>query len=131
MLSPETFIVRLSVERVRSSALFNFRRLRGFGLSADGPGESRLRPNAAALGGNLRPRRGCRAFTFERRRGGRRGQLRPGASKREAGGRNRVSDLGHLRRFFVLEIHGFCVPWMLSISKDCSISLSILLYCWT
>ena len=131
MLSPETFIVRLSVERVPSSAAHNFRRLRGFGLSADGPGESRLRQHAAPLCGSQRPRRGCGAFALDRCRSGRQEQLWPGASKREAGGRNRVSDLGHLRRFFVLEIHGFCVPWMLSISKDCSISLSMLLYCWT
>ena len=131
MLSPETFIVRLSVERVQSSAfpqLSSSPRLRPLGRR---PRESRLRQHAAALGGSQRPRRGCGAFALQRRRGRRQEQRWPGASKREAGRRNRVSDLGHLRRFFVLEIHGFCVPWRLSISKDCSISLSMLLYCWT
>ena len=65
------------------------------------PRESRLRWNAAALGGSLRPRRGCRAFALQRRRGRRQEQRWPGASKWwEAGRRNRVSDLGHLNKFW-------------------------------
>ena len=46
------------------------------------PGEkSRLRSDAAALRGNLRPRRGSGVFARERRRGGRHGQRWPGATK--------------------------------------------------
>ena len=41
-------------------------------------GKSRLRRNAAAQGGALRPRRGCGAFALQRRRGGRQGERRPG-----------------------------------------------------
>ena len=99
MLSPETFIVRLSVEPVELSfvQLSSSPRLRPLGRR---PRESRLRPNAAAHRGSQRPRRGCGAFALDRCRGGRQERLWPGASKREAGGRNRVSDLGHLRKGF-------------------------------
>ena len=84
MLSPETFIVRLSVEPVELSfvQLSSSPRLRPLGRR---PRESRLRPNAAGVRGRQRPRRGCRAFALDRRRGGRQGQRWPGASKREAG----------------------------------------------
>ena len=45
------------------------------------PRENRLRLHAAALRGALGPRRGCRAFALQRRRGGRQDQRWPGASK--------------------------------------------------
>ena len=54
-------------------------------------GKKRLRPNAAALGGAQRPRRGCGVVAEQRRRGGRQGEWWPGASIREAGARHRVS----------------------------------------
>ena len=42
------------------------------------PGKSALRPNAAALGGGRRPRRGCGVAAEQRRRGGRQGERWPG-----------------------------------------------------
>ena len=98
MLNPKhsSFVCRLNRW---SSASQNFGHPRGFGLLAvirrkpqwpTAPGKC-LRPNAAALRGSQRPRRGCRAFALKRRRGGRQDQRWPGASKREADGRNRVS----------------------------------------
>ena len=100
----KTFISRLSVERMWSSAFPQLpsssaaprplrRRLRRKPTAAATGlrGKSRLRPNAAALCGRRRPRRRCGVFDLQRRRGGRQGRQWPGASIREAGARHRVS----------------------------------------
>jgi len=86
----KTFIVPLSVERVWSSAFPQLSSLEA--TAGDRPRENRLRLDTAPRGGALGPGRGCRAFDFERRRGGRHEHQWRGASIREAGARkNRVS----------------------------------------
>ena len=81
MLSPETFIVRLSVERDGAQLCSTFVVSAASASRPTGPRESRLRRDAAALGGAQRPRRGCGVFAVERRRSGRQEQRWPGASK--------------------------------------------------
>ena len=82
----KTFIVRLSFERVQSSAAHNFRRPTSSAswpssaeaTTRDGPRQKPLRPNAAPRGGGQRQRQGCRALALKWRRGGRQEQQWPG-----------------------------------------------------
>ena len=109
----ETFIVPLSVERVELRIPTTFVVLpQRLGLcalvSAGSPQRPRrasrekaaLRPHAAALGGALRPRRGCGASALQRRRGGRQDEQRPGASIPGRRQTSSLADLGQLRRLF-------------------------------
>ena len=66
------------------------------------PGK-RLRPNAAALGGEPGRGEGCRVPALKRSHAGRHGQQWPGAS--EAGPEIPVSNLGHLKKVFAIEIY--------------------------
>ena len=66
------------------------------------PGK-RLRSDAAPLGSIQGQGRGCRVPAVKRCRIGCHGQQWPGASKRDAG--PQISNLGHLKKFFEIEIH--------------------------
>ena len=110
----KTFVLRLSVVSVElrcpqlPSSFAAHRPLRrrtaGSPQRLDGfPGESRLRPNAAAPGGGQRPRRGCGVAAEQRRRGGRQGQIWPGPQIREACARHRGLELGALQNVFFLK----------------------------
>ena len=77
----------------------------------------RLRRHAAPPGGG-RPGRGCKAPADQRRRGGRQEQRSPGAS--EAGrSRNPVSNLGHLKKVFGIEILAKMFAFSANVWQSC------------